>query len=186
LGKDITNLPLHHRANLGLSRTFQIIDLFKELTVLENVVLAVQSFKLLRRIIHRPLSCYKHPFYEAEKFLKQWDLWDKRDVKISSLSYGDQRLLDILLALANSPRFLLLDEPLAGLALAEVKAVTSRIKDLSQEVTIMLIEHNMDAALDFADRVTVLHMGQVLAEGTPDEIKQDPQVKKIYLRTKVE
>jgi branched-chain amino acid transport system ATP-binding protein len=183
-GQDITHLPMHARANLELSQTFQLISLFKKLTVLENVVLALQSFKHRKYVLHRPLSIYKEVFEEAEKTLQDWALWSKRNISVSDLSYGEQRLLDIMLALIGKPRLLLLDEPTSGLSLAEVKTVVSRIRGLSREITIIFIEHHMEVALELAERVTVLHMGQVVAEGTPAEIKRDPQVQKIYLGTK--
>lgn len=180
-GKNINRIPMHRRIDLGLSQTFQLITLFKGLTVLENTLLAVQSFKRVKYTFYRILNSYKQALYQAEQFLKQWGLWDERDAKVYSLSYGDQRILDILLSVANNPRLLLLDEPSSGLSLAETNIVTSMIKGLARDITIMLIEHNMNVALDLADRVTVLHMGQVMAEGTAAEIKRDPQVKKIYL-----
>ena len=186
LGKDISFLPMYHRVNLGLSQTFQIINLFKGLTVLENAVLAIQGFKRVKHTIHRPLNSYKSLIPQAEELMEQWGLRDRRDVRVSSLSYGEQRLMDIMLAMASTPRLLLLDEPTSGLSLAEISIVISKIKDLSREITVLLIEHNMEVALDLADRVTVLNVGQVVKEGTPADIKGDPQVKKIYLRTEKE
>jgi branched-chain amino acid transport system ATP-binding protein len=172
--------------NLGLSQTFQIINLFKGLTVLENAVLAIQGFKRVKHTIHRRLSSYKSLVPQTEELMEQWGLWDRRDVRVSSLSYGEQRLLDIMLAMASTPRLLLLDEPTSGLSLAEISVVISKIKDLSREITVLLIEHNMEVALDLADRVTVLNVGQVVTEGTSAQIKGDPRVKKIYLRTEKE
>lgn len=186
LGKDISLLPMYHRVNLGLSQTFQIINLFKGLTVLENAVLAIQGFKRVKHTIHRPLSSYKSLIPQADELMERWGLRERRDVRVSSLSYGEQRLLDIMLAMASAPRLLLLDEPTSGLSLAEISVVVSKIKDLSREITVLLIEHNMEVALDLADRVTVLNMGQVVAEGTSTQIKGDPRVKKIYLRTEKE
>jgi branched-chain amino acid transport system ATP-binding protein len=174
---------MHSRANLGLSQTFQLINLFKGLTVLENTILSVQSFKHIKYALHRPLSSCKHVTCQAQQLLEEWGLGDKGDTKVSNLSYGELRLLDIMLALADHPRILLLDEPTSGLASAETKAVTSMINELSREITILLIEHHMDVALNLADKVTLLHMGKVVVEGTPAEIKRDPQVKKIYLGT---
>jgi branched-chain amino acid transport system ATP-binding protein len=182
--KKISVLSMHHRVDLGISQTFQLINLFRMLSVLENTVLAVQTFKPIKYITYRPLSTYKHVIHQSEQLLHEWGFWNKRDVKVSDLSYGEQRLLDIMLALAGNPRLLLLDEPSSGLALTEIEAITSRIKGLSREITILLIEHNMDVALNLADRVTVLHMGQVVTEGTPTEVKEDPRVKSIYLGTK--
>jgi len=102
-------------------------------------------------------------------------------MKVADLSYGDQRLVDIMLAMARKPQLLLLDEPTSGLALAEIEAVISRINGLSRDITFMLIEHNMDVALHLADTISVLHMGRVVAEGTPEAIQQNSQVQDIYL-----
>jgi branched-chain amino acid transport system ATP-binding protein len=180
-GENITRLPIHLRANLQLAQTFQLINLFKGLTVSENIVLALQSFKRNRFTLLRRLSGFKQFIHEAEKFLKEWEFWDKRNVRVSNLSYGDQRLLDIMVALVNQPRFLLMDEPTGGLSGAEIQTITSRIKNLSKEITILFIEHNMDVAFDLADRITVLHMGEVVKGGTPEEIRGDPLVTEIYL-----
>jgi len=183
-GKNITRLPIHIRANLQLSQTFQLTNLFKGLTVLENIILALQSFKQTKFTLHRRLSSFEHVLGQAEEFLREWGFWDKRKVYVSKLSYGDQRLLDIVLALVNQPRLLLLDEPTGGLAAAEVQAIVSRIKSLSREITVLFIEHNMDVAFDLADRITVLHMGEVVKGGTPEEIRRDPLVTEIYLGSK--
>lgn len=181
--ENITRLPIHLRANLQLSQTFQLVNLFRGLTVLENIVLALQSFKRTKFTLLRRLNGFRPILHQAEEFLTEWGFWNKRNTHVSKLSYGDQRLLDIMLALASQPRLLLMDEPTAGLSAAEIQTITSRIKNLSKEITILFIEHNMDVAFDLAERVTVLHMGQVVAEGTPTEIKRDPRVKKIYLGT---
>ena len=181
--EDITRLPIHLRANMQLSQTFQLVNLFKGMTVLENIVLALQSFKHTKFTLLRRLNGFRPILHQAEEYLKEWGFWDKRNTPVSNLSHGDQRLLDIMLALASQPRLLLMDEATAGLSPAEIRTITSRIKNLSKEITILFIEHNMDVAFDLAEKVTVLHMGQVVAEGTPTEIKRDPRVKKIYLGT---
>jgi branched-chain amino acid transport system ATP-binding protein len=180
-GENITRLPMHRRANLQLSQTFQLVNLFKGLTVLENVAMALQSFKRLKYTLYKPLSSYPSINHQAEESLQEWELWEKRNIPVSSLSYGDQRMLDIMLALVNKPRLLLMDEPMSGLSMEEKRVVISKVKGLSLEITVLFIEHNMDVALDLAERVTVLNMGEVIAEGTPTEIRGDSQVKKIYL-----
>lgn len=185
-GRNITHLPTHRRADLGISQTFQIISLFKRLTTLENTVLSLQALKSIKYTFYRRLGGYKHIFHFGEEFLKEWGLWQKRDTKVSDLSYGDQRLLDLMLALACKPLLLLLDEPTSGLPLADIKDVVSRIEGLSRKITILIIEHKMDVALNLADRVTVLHMGEVVTEGTPVEMRKDPRVKDIYLGTERE
>lgn len=179
--ENITRLPMHLRANLQLSQTFQLVNLFKGLTVLENIILALQSFKHTKFTFRRFLNSHRHIIHQAEQFLTEWGFRDKRNINVSNLSYGDQRLLDIMLALVSQPRFLLMDEPTSGLSGAEIQAVISRIKNLSKEITILFIEHNMDVAFDLADKVTVLHLGEVVKRGTPEEIRRDPLVKKIYL-----
>jgi branched-chain amino acid transport system ATP-binding protein len=184
--ENITRLPVHLRANLQLSQTFQLINLFKGLTVLENIVLALQSFKRTKFTLHRRLNGFRHVLQQAEEWLAEWQFWDKRNTNVSNLSYGDQRLLDIMLALANRPRLLLMDEPTGGLSGAEIQTITSRIKNLSKEITILFIEHNMDVAFDLADQVTVLHMGEVVKAGSPEEIRRDPFVTEIYLGSQKE
>ena len=183
-GEKITHLPVHLRANLQLSQTFQLINLFKGLTVFQNIVLALQSFKRRRFTLLRRLNGFDYIIQETEEFLKQWEFWDKRHIHVSDLSYGDQRLLDIMVALVNQPRFLLMDEPTSGLPAVEIQRITSKIKKLSKEITILFIEHNMDVAFDIADRITVLHMGEVIKAGTPEQIKRDPLVTEIYLGSK--
>lgn len=180
-GKPINEVPMHRRVGLGISQTFQLINLFKGLTVLENAILAVQRFKRVKFSLYLPLSRYKDAIEEAEQLLMEWSLWDKAHIKVSDLSYGEQRLLDIALAMASKPQLLLLDEPTSGLPLSEVETVVSRINNLNRGITVLVIEHNMDVALSLADKVTVLHRGQVAAEGVPAEIKQDPRVREIYL-----
>lgn len=182
-GENIKDFPQYRRMDLGISQTFQIIHLFKGLTVLENTVLAVQSLKSIKYTLYRPLNSYKQVMNEAKQIISEWGFWEKQNMKVSDLSYGDQRLLDILLALAKKPRLLLLDEPSSGLALAEIQTVISKIKDLSREITVMFIEHNMDLALNLADKIVVLHLGEVVAEGPPMMIKQNPRVQEIYLGT---
>ena len=118
---------------------------------------------------------------DAEEMVRDWGFWEKRDMRVADLSYGDQRLVDIMLAMARKPRLLLLDEPTSGLALAEIETVISRINGLSRDITFMLIEHNMDVALNLADTISVLHMGRLVAEGSPEAIQQNSQVQDIYL-----
>ena len=181
LGLDVTGLATHRRARLGLGRTFQVTTLFPRLTVLESALLAVQGAAGVRFTLHRPLRHFPHLRARAERLLEEWSLADRRDVPTRELSYGEQRQLELLLALALSPRVLLLDEPTAGLSPAETVAVTGMIGRFSREVTILLIEHDMDVALALAERLIVLHHGRVVAAGPRDEIKGDPRVAEIYL-----
>jgi branched-chain amino acid transport system ATP-binding protein len=178
---DVTALAPHRRARLGLGRTFQVTTLFPRLTVLESVLLAVQGADRARFSLVRPRSAYRHLWEQAERLLDEWNLADRRGVLTRELSYGEQRQLELLLALAGRPRVLLLDEPTAGLAGPETTAVVRMVERFPRDVTVLLIEHDMDVALALADRVTVLHQGRVVAEGTRDEIKADPRVADIYL-----
>ncbi len=182
-GRDVTRLPTHRRAQLGLARTFQITTLFPHLTVLESALLAVQASDPVRFTLHRPATAYPHLVERAEALLNAWGLLDRRDVVTQHLSYGEQRQVELVLALAGSPKVLLLDEPTAGLSPAETASVSTMIRRLPREITILLIEHDMDVAFDLVDRITVLFQGRILAQGTKEEIRKNPEVMEIYLGT---
>ncbi|HYB72527.1 MAG TPA: ABC transporter ATP-binding protein [Candidatus Sulfotelmatobacter sp.] len=182
-GRDITGLPPHRRAQLGLGRTFQITNLFPKLSVRDNVLLAVQAADPARFTLHRPVEAYPHLFREAEALMERWGLRDRAAAPVRFLSHGEQRQVELLLALAVRPKALLLDEPAAGLSPAETAALAEIIRGLPRQTTILLIEHDMDVAFALADRVSVLHYGGVVAEGTPDAVRRDPQVGAIYLGT---
>ena len=179
--RDLTLLPPYRRARLGLGRTFQITTLFPRLTVMESVLLAVQGADPARFTLLRPRAAYRHLWDRAEQLLADWGLADRREAPTRELSYGEQRQVELVLALAGEPRVLLLDEPTAGLSAAETVAVVGMIERFPREVTVLLIEHDMDVALTLAERITVLHQGRVLTEGTRDEMRADPRVKEIYL-----
>jgi branched-chain amino acid transport system ATP-binding protein len=179
--QDVTALAPYRRARLGLGRTFQITTLFPRLTVLDNVLLAVQGADGARFTLHRPLASFPRIYAQAESLLATWGLTDRRDVPAQRLSYGEQRQVELLLALAGSPRVLLLDEPTAGLSPAETASVAAMVRRFPRDLTLLLIEHDMDVALELADRVVVLHQGRVLAEGDRDEIRRDARVAEIYL-----
>jgi len=180
-GDDVTTLSPYRRARLGLGRTFQINTLFPRLTVLESVLLAVQGADAARFSLWRPRSVYRHLEQRAQDLLAEWNLADRRDVPTRELSYGEQRQVELLLALAGRPRVLLLDEPTAGLSTVETAAVVGMIQRFPRDVTVLLIEHDMDVALTLAERVTVMHQGRVLADGTRDEVRADARVTEIYL-----
>jgi branched-chain amino acid transport system ATP-binding protein len=180
-GREVTQLPPFRRAALGLARTFQITTLFPNLTVMENMLLAVQALDAVRFVLYRPLASYTHILSKAQGLLEQWNLWEQRQVLVHQLSYGEQRQLEILLALAHTPRVLLLDEPTAGLSAAETQEVVAIIQHLDPHITILLIEHDMDVAFQVAQHITVLHQGRLLADGSPLAIRQDPTVAEIYL-----
>lgn len=180
-GNDITHLPPHRRVSLGLGRTYQIMNLFPGLTVLENVLLGVQGLLPTKFAMHRSLRSRLDLLDRARDLLQHVGLWEKQDLPITSLSYGEQRQLEVLLALAGDPRLLLLDEPTAGLSPAEARVLTGMVQALDPSITVLLIEHDMDVAFEIAERITVLHVGRVLADGTKDEVKLNPDVQKIYL-----
>lgn len=180
-GRDVTHLPAHERARLGLSRTFQITNLFNQLTVLENVMLALHANnRTTVPLLHR-MHADSRLFDQAHALLEQWGLAGLAKRPAREISYGQQRQLDILLAMAVRPKVLLLDEPTAGLSAAEVPRVTAIMRSLPRDITVLMIEHDMDVAFDLADRITVLHQGRLLAEGNVETIRSDPQVTEIYL-----
>jgi len=180
---DVTALAPYRRARLGLGRTFQMSTLFPRLTVRESVLLAVQGADASRFSLLRPRDAYRRLTRRADELLAAWSLADRGDVPARELSYGEQRQVELLLALAGRPKVLLLDEPTAGLSAAETAAVVATIERLPRDVTVLLIEHDMDVALTLAERVTVLHQGRVLADGPRDAIRADPRVAEIYLGT---
>ncbi len=180
-GSEVTHLQAHQRAALGMARTFQVTNLFQKLTLFENILLGVQAMKRTRFCFFRRVTSFRNIISEAERLLKEWDLWGKKDALVKNLSYGEQRQIEVIMALATKPRLLLLDEPTAGLSPAETILVTSIIKGLPREITTLLIEHDMDVAFDIAEKITVLHFGSILAEGSPGQIKGNPKVTEIYL-----
>jgi branched-chain amino acid transport system ATP-binding protein len=181
LGRDVTRLAPHRRARLGLGRTFQVTTLFPRLTVLESVLLAVRGADGAPFTLHRPISAFPRLHARAERLLEEWSLADRRHARTRELSYGEQRQLELLLALAAEPRVLLLDEPTAGLSPAETASVAETIRRFPRDVTILLIEHDMDVALTLAERLIVLHHGRLVAAGPRGEIQADPRVAEIYL-----
>lgn len=180
-GRDVTNLQAHQRAALGMARTFQVTNLFQKLTLFENILLGVHAIQKARFCFYRPVSSFREITLQTERMLKEWNLWEKKDVLVKNLSYGEQRQIEVIMALATKPRLLLLDEPTAGLSPAETTLVTSIIKGLPREITTILIEHDMDVAFEIAEKITVLHFGSILAEGSPEQIKGNPKVTEIYL-----
>jgi len=179
--KDITQLPSYRRAELGMARTYQITNLFPKLTVGENILMACQALERTKFVMFRPLFSYRRIIDRCNELLKKFDLWEKRDTLIKNLSHGDQRQIEVAMALAESPRLLLLDEPAAGLSSAETHALTLLLKKLDPNITILLIEHDMDVAFEFAEKITVLYQGKFLIEGPKEEIRNNPTVQEIYL-----
>jgi branched-chain amino acid transport system ATP-binding protein len=182
-GQEITKMSPNRRIGAGLGRTYQITNVFSGLTVEKNVQLAAQG---LSNVKFNPLRSYPKngPMQDkVEQALEDLNLERVRNAIAGELSYGEQRQLEIALALVGDPKVLLLDEPAAGLASEGRAAIGELIKRLPSELTIILIEHDMDLALGLADRVTCLHYGQVIAQDTPEGIRQNKQIQEIYLGT---
>jgi branched-chain amino acid transport system ATP-binding protein len=180
-GHDVTRMPSHRRAALGLTRTFQVSNLFPTLSVLDNCVLAVQALTSTKFAMHRPVARDAELRARAEQTLAAVGLAERAGTTVRSLSHGEQRQLEIGLALAGRPRVLLLDEPTAGLSPAESTAIARLLGQLDPAITVLIIEHDMDIALELAQHVTVLHYGRVIADGTRDAVRADPTVQEIYL-----
>jgi branched-chain amino acid transport system ATP-binding protein len=180
-GQEITSLPPEARASLGLARSFQISSLFPELSVLTNVLLAIQGVQSTRYHMFRPIKGYRHNLAKAQELLELVDLWGKRDSLIAELGHGEQRQMEIILSLASKPKLLLLDEPSAGLTAGESDKLIDMIQGLVADTTVLLTAHDTDLVFELAERVMVLYYGKIIAQGTPEEIQNDPKVKEIYL-----
>ncbi len=180
-GHEVTHLPQHQRVGRGLARTFQINRLFADLTVLESVLLAVCQRRGIGARFWRPLAAHGEAVDEAAALLERLRLLDIAFEPTRTLAYGRQRLIEIALALAMRPRVLLLDEPAAGVPAGESRELFETIAQLPREVTIVLIEHDMDLVFRFAERISVLVNGAVLTEDVPSAIAEDPRVREVYL-----
>ncbi|TYC58859.1 ABC transporter ATP-binding protein [Zoogloea oleivorans] len=180
-GDKVTHLAQHQRVKRGLARTFQINRLFADLTVLESVVMAVNERLGLGARFWQSVGSHTAAVDEAVELLERLRLLDVAHETTRNLAYGKQRLIEIALALAAKPSVLLLDEPAAGVPTIESRELFETIAGLPREVTILLIEHDMDLVFRFADRISVLVGGAVLTEGTPEVIAHDPKVKEVYL-----
>lgn len=178
---DITKKPVHERARLGLGRTYQISQLFLNMTVEENLFLAGATNIRMEFDLIRPWRKCMEIYALAREVAEQVELTPYLDKKVSDLSYGLQRQLELGMAISMKPRLIMLDEPTAGLSPAERVDMVDLIKKLQRDVTLVLIEHNIEIVLDIADRITVLNRGYVVAEGTPAEIKSNIEVQNVYL-----
>ena len=181
LGDDVTALPQAKRVKRGLVRTFQINQLFRRLTVLENVTLAIAEREGVAGNVVRPAGRHRAVIDEAYALLDTLGLGDEALRPVTDLAYGRQRMIEIAVALGLKPKVLLLDEPAAGVPTGEVGTIIETIERLSPDMSILLIEHDMDIVFRFARRITVLVEGRVLVEGPPDAIAADNQVRKVYL-----
>ncbi len=180
-GTPVTGLPPHRIAARGLSRTFQRSNLLLNLTALENVRLAVQAHTSATRRLLTPVAHLPELTDAALALLARMGLEDRAHVPAKMLSYGEQRQLEVALALAGRPRVLLLDEPTSGLSPGETARMTEMLTRLSRDQTLVIIEHDMDVVFALADRITVLHLGEVLATGRPEDVRSDPRVQDVYL-----
>jgi branched-chain amino acid transport system ATP-binding protein len=182
-GSDVTRLAPYRRAARGIARTFQITRLFPNLTVLENVVLACEALDRRKFTMHRPLWSYADLGQKAANLLGEFGLSHLRHEVAKNISYGDQRKLEVALSRAGRPRLLLLDEPMAGLSSAESDSMQALLRKLDPTIAVLLIEHDMDVAFGFAEKVTVLSEGRVVAEGHKDDVRTNRTVQQIYLGT---
>ncbi len=182
-GRDVTDWPSHRRTALGMARTFQVTSLFPKLTVLDNVLLAIKGLRPSKFVMWRFLSSYKEIYDKAYHLLEQANFLDRKDIEVRNLSHGEQRQLEIVLGLASDPKILLLDEPAAGLSSGESTEMAEFLMKLDPKLAILLIEHDMDVVFDVASQISVLHFGEILETGTPEQIHSSARVQEIYLGT---
>ncbi|MFM1654531.1 ABC transporter ATP-binding protein [Brevibacillus sp. B_LB10_24] len=181
-GENVSRLPNYQRVRKGMVRTFQKNNLLNELTVQDNLLLVLQMRAGLEHVWYRPRLAKHFPdIYErADQLLETWGLADRRNAVVKNLSYGEQRQVEILLGIATEPRILLLDEPTAGMSHSETQYILRLLQQLPKDLTLLIIEHDMDVVFGLADQVTVLHNGGILLEGDPQAIQTDPRVYEIY------
>jgi branched-chain amino acid transport system ATP-binding protein len=182
-GRDVTSWPSHRRTALGMARTFQITSLFPKLTVLDNVLLAIQGRRASKFVMWRFLSSYREVYDKAHDLLAGAAFLDRKDTEVRYLSHGEQRQLEIVLGLASNPHILLLDEPAAGLSSGESAQMVRFLQALDSKIAILLIEHDMDVVFDVAGHISVLHFGEVLESGPAERIRASAKVQEIYLGT---
>ncbi len=180
-GQEITTMASHQRLHLGLARSFQLNNLFFNLTILDNMLLAFKGAQYPHFRIFRPINAHTNIFAATQDLLKSMGLWERRLDTVAALSYGDQRRLEIAFALVSNPKIVLLDEPSAGLATADAMVFADTIRNLLGDITLIFCAHDMDLVFNLADRIMVLCFGQIIAEGTCDEIKCDLRVREVYL-----
>jgi branched-chain amino acid transport system ATP-binding protein len=180
-GKDITTVPTHRRSHFGMARSFQITSVFMNMSVIDNVSLAVQSHDGTSFRFWRPACTEERLQQPAMDILEKVGLADRAGTIASAMSHGERRQLELAMALATKPRFLLLDEPMAGMGVEESAAMVGILKGLKGDKTILLVEHDMDAVFALADRISVLVYGRVIATGKPADIRRNKAVRDAYL-----
>ena len=180
-GQDITHKPVFARTQLGIARSFQITSLFPNESVLTNALIALQGTRAGRYRVWGVFRRDKALHTAAQGLLESIDLWEKRQEAVSSLAYGEQRKLEMGLSLASGPELLMLDEPSCGLTPTESKDITERISALGKKITVLMIAHDMDLVFGVAERIILLHFGEISCEGTCDEIRANQTVKDIYM-----
>jgi branched-chain amino acid transport system ATP-binding protein len=179
--RDITRLPSRKRTHLGMARTYQIITLFARDSIAHNVTLALLGLSTLRWNPFVALDRQAHLGAQARDALRRVGLENIAERPLARTSYGERRRVEIAMALAQNPKLILLDEPFAGLSIDERQDVRRLLLAIPRDVTIVMIEHDMDVALDLADRITLLHFGEVVVEGTRAEVVADPRTREVYL-----
>ncbi len=180
-GKSMARVPAHTRVRMGLARTYQVTNLYPTLTVLDNIRLGVLGTGASRYALHSSVARLGRVNERSRELLEVIGLWERRNMEVRHLSYGHQRQIEIIMALASEPKVLLLDEPAAGLSVAETRPMIDLIRSLDPSLTVLIIEHDMDVAFEVATEITVLHNGQVLARGSRDEIRANSTVRDVYL-----
>jgi branched-chain amino acid transport system ATP-binding protein len=180
-GEDITHLPIHKIVKKGISRSFQILNLFNELTLFENVWLGVQSQQGHGPELFSNPDKFNSVKEETYRIIREIGLSGKEEVPVKLLSYGDRRILEITVSLTAKPSLLLLDEPTSGLMSEDRKRISEFMKKLSSQLTLIVVEHDMDVVLSISDHIVVMHQGKILAQGTPDEIRGNDKVQEAYL-----
>lgn len=182
-GHNVTHLSPDKHLHKGMARSFQGNNLFWKMTILDNVLLALHGGEKNHFQMFKTLETRKEFLDKAEELLKTVDLWEKRHMVPTLLSYGDQRLLEMMLAFTCNPKMVLLDEPSAGLPTVEAGRFAEKLRKISEGTTLLFCAHDLELVFTLADRIMVLYFGQILKIGKPDEIRNDPQVKEIYLGT---
>ncbi|OOG39098.1 ABC transporter ATP-binding protein [Polaromonas sp. A23] len=185
-GADVSALPIHERAKRGLLRSYQITSIFEDFSVLENATFAALGSRQHAFRFWTPMLASKEARKFAEEALEATGLAHRHNVAAGDLGYGERRQLELAMSLAAGPKFLLLDEPMAGMSVQESAAVIALLQRLKRQYTILLVEHDMDAVFALADRISVLVYGKILFTGTPDEIRNHPEVRAVYLGEEAE